>query len=53
MKRNVARRYAQNHSYHENPAHTLLQGLQNFSDSRGLTLFGCGGGAKWPPEGFF
>ena len=36
MKRNVARRYAQNHSYQENPAYGLLQGLQNLSDGRDL-----------------
>ena len=34
MKRNMALGYEQNHSYHETPANTLLQGLQNLSDGR-------------------
>ena len=36
MKRNVACRYAQNNSYHENPAHKLFQGLKSLSNGRGL-----------------
>ena len=36
MIRNMSLIYAQKHGYYENPAHKLLQGLQNLSDGTGL-----------------